>query len=85
MIFVYSRNAAVNRERLSCGRQQIEQGAESVTLPLVPYPNYATNESRKKGDLGFLLFRQTPLDIQIKCVPYEQWRAEQNVASESSK
>lgn len=85
MVFVYSRNAAVNRERLSYGRQQIEQGAESVTLPLVPYPNYATNESRKKGDLGFLLFRQTPLDIQIKCVPYEQWRAEQNVASESSK
>ncbi|MBQ1411510.1 MAG: hypothetical protein IIY94_09560 [Oscillospiraceae bacterium] len=77
MLYIYSRNSAVNRARLELGRAELERGAVTLTLPLVPYPDYLTNEHPGKGDLGFLLFRDTPLDTPLIFVPYESWTAAQ--------
>ena len=75
MLFVYSRNNAVNRQRLELGGRALAQGAASLELPLAPYPEFLTNEQIPKGDLGFLLYRQTPLDVPIRFVDYDSWTA----------
>lgn len=75
MLFVYSRNNAVNRQRLELGGRALAQGAASLELPLAPYPEFLTNEQIQKGDLGFLLYRQTPLDVPIRFVDYDSWTA----------
>ncbi len=74
LLFVYGRNSAVNRERIELGRAAVSQGAERVELPLVPYPDFMTNEQIDKGDLGFLIFRETPLDTPLRFLPYELWQ-----------
>ena len=76
LIVVYFCNNAVFRHRLEYGRAQAAEGAEQVTLPLVPFPGYARNEQQWKGDVSYLIYREAPWDVAFTFVPYDQWSGE---------
>lgn len=73
---VYGRNYTVDRQRLAWARDQLEQGAEELVLPLVPYRDYVTNERWKKRDLSFILYREEPFDTPLRCLFYDEWVAQ---------
>ena len=71
----YACNWAVFHQRLNYGRAQAAAGAEQVTLPLVPFPGFARNEQHWKGDVSYLIYRETPWDVAFTFLPYDQWSA----------
>lgn len=73
MIGIYGSNYAVNQWRISLGQEQISAGAESITLPLVPFEKYCINEHTGKGDLSFILYKDVPFDVQLKFVFYDDF------------
>ena len=73
LIGVYFGNCAVFRQRLDYGRELAEQGAVQMTLPLLPFAGFARNEQLWKGDLSYLIYRETPWDVAFTFVPFGQW------------
>lgn len=70
LIFVYACNFFVYHHRLKDAQSQVACGATEVTLPLVPFPGWTVNEYRGKGDLSYIIYRQTPWDVDLEFVPY---------------
>ena len=77
LIVIYFCNNAVFRQRLEYGRARAAEGAEQVTLPLVPFPGYARNEQQWKGDVSYLIYREAPWDVAFTFIPYDQWSGEE--------
>ena len=73
LIIIYSCNCTVFRHRLDYGRALAEQGAEQITLPLVPFPGFSRNEQQWKGDVSYLIYRETPWDVSFTFIPWSQW------------
>ena len=70
LVFIYFENNRVFRQRLDYGLEQAGRGAEQVTLPLVPFPGFSRNEQIWKGDVSYLIYRETPWDVAFTFVPY---------------
>ena len=51
----------------------VEQGAEQITLPLVPFPGFSRNEQQWNGDVSYLIYRETPWDVSFTFIPWSQW------------
>lgn len=73
LVFIYWSNRQVYCRRMEDAQAQVAQGAEQVTLPLVPFPGYARNEQIWKGDVSYQIYRETPWDVAFTFVPYDQW------------
>lgn len=73
LIFVYGVNCRVYYQRLSYAREQVAAGADSITLPLLPFAGFARNEQEWKGDLSYQIYRETPWDVSFTFVSYETW------------
>lgn len=76
LIGVYGVNCAVYHQRLDLARTQAAQGAEEVTLPILPFSGWAVNEQQWKGDICYLAYRETPWDVTFHFVPYREWSPE---------
>lgn len=76
LVLVYACNFWVYHQRLTDARQQVAQGAQELTLPLLPFPGWVTNELPGKGDISYLIYRDTPWDVAFQFVPYGQWPLE---------
>lgn len=73
LIFIYGSNYRVYCDRLATARAQVAQGEQTVTLPLVPYRGWTSNENPGKGDISYLVYRDTPWDVGFEFVPYKEW------------
>jgi len=73
LVLIYGCNCAVYHQRLSEARQQVEAGAAELTLPLLPFNGWVTNELPGKGDISYLVYRDTPWDVAFTFLPYGQW------------
>lgn len=73
LIGVYSANFLVYHQRLDSARLQVAQGARELTLPLVPFTGWTVNEQRNKGDICFLVYRDTAWDVPVQFVPYREF------------
>ena len=60
-------------QRLDYAREQAAAGAESITLPLLPYSHWAINETVWKGDISYLVYREAPWDVAFTFVPWEEY------------
>lgn len=76
LLLVYGCNAVVYHQRLDSARTQVEQGAVSVSLPLLPFSGWAVNELPGKGDISYLVYRNTPWDVSFTFVPWEEFSPE---------
>ena len=74
LVWVYSCNCLVYHQRLSYAREQAA-GAESITLPLLPYDRWAINETVGKGDISYLVYREVPWDVAFTFVPWAEYTA----------
>lgn len=75
LVWVYSCNCLVYHQRLSYAREQTAAGAESITLPLLPYDQWAINETVWKGDISYLVYREVPWDVAFTFVPWAEYTA----------
>lgn len=75
LVWVYSCNCLVYHQRLSYAREQAAAGAESITLPLLPYDQWAINETVWKGDISYLVYREVPWDVAFTFVPWAEYTA----------
>lgn len=73
MIGVYGANFRVYHQRLVYAQVQAAQGAEEVTLPLVPFRGWTANEQVSKGDICYLVYREEPWDVSFRFVPYQEF------------
>lgn len=73
LIGVYGANFTVYHQRLNSARSQVSQGAEEITLPLVPFTGWAVNEQTVKGDICYLVYRDEPWDVSFQFVPYREF------------
>lgn len=71
LVALYACNFTVYHQRLEYAWEQVEAGAQSVTLPLVPFNGWVTNEFPGKGDISYLVYRQSPWDVSFTFVPWE--------------
>ena len=71
LVALYACNFTVYHQRLEYAWEQVEAGAQSVTLPLVPFNGWVTNEFPGKGDISYLVYRQSPWDVSFTFVPRE--------------
>lgn len=74
LICLYGCNCLVYHQRLAYARQQAALGAREITLPLLPFPGWTANEFPGKGDLSYLVYRETPWDVAFQMVPFDQWQ-----------
>lgn len=74
LLFVYSANAQVHQQRMDYANQQIQTGAEEVTLPMLPYTAFVTNEGVSKGDISYVCYREQPWDVKFRFVPWKEWK-----------
>ena len=72
LLAVYGCNCLAYHQRLDYGQAQAEAGAESLTLPLLPFSQWAINETVWKGDLSYLIYREVPWDVALSFVPWEE-------------
>lgn len=70
LVALYACNFTVYHQRLAYANQQVEEGADSLTLPLVPFNGWVTNELPGKGDISYLVYRETPWDVSFTFVPW---------------
>lgn len=75
LVWVYGCNCLVYHQRLSYAREQAAAGAESITLPLLPYDRWAINETVWKGDISYLVYREVPWDVAFTFVPWAEYTA----------
>lgn len=73
LIGVYSANCLVYHQRLDSARLQVAQGAQEVTVPLVPFTGWTVNEQLNKGDICFLVYREVAWDVPVQFVRYEKY------------
>lgn len=73
LVGVYSANCLVYHRRLDSARLQVSQGAQEVTVPLVPFPGWTVNEQLNKGDICFLVYRDVAWDVPARFVLYEEF------------
>ena len=73
LLVVYGSNFSIYHQRLNSARLQAAQGAEEVVLPLLPFSSWAANEQRGKGDISYLVYRETPWDVAFRFVPYSEY------------
>jgi len=73
LVFLYGCNCVVFHQRLALGREAAAQGQQTVTLPLLPFAGFARNEQIWKGDVSYLIYRESPWDVSFTFVPYRQW------------
>ena len=71
LVALYACNFTVYHQRLEYAWEQVEAGAQSITLPLVPFNGWVTNEFPGKGDISYLVYRQSPWDVSFTFVPWE--------------
>ena len=71
LVWIYGCNCLAYHQRLDFAQSQAEAGAEEVTLPLLPYRQWAINENPGKGDLSYLVYRERPWDVALTFVPWE--------------
>lgn len=71
LVALYACNFTVYHQRLEYAWEQVEAGVQSVTLPLVPFNGWVTNEFPGKGDISYLVYRQSPWDVSFTFVPWE--------------
>ena len=71
LVFVYGANFMVYHDRLQQAQSEVAAGSDSVTLPLVPFPGWSSNEHPGKGDLSYLIYDQVPWDVELDFVPYQ--------------
>lgn len=76
LLLVYSSNCLVYHQRLNSARLQAAQGAEEITLPLLPFSGWAANEQRGKGDISYLVYQETPWDVAFRFVPYGEYEVQ---------
>ena len=76
LVWVYGCNCLAYHQRLDCAQEQAAAGAESVTLPLLPYSDWAINENVWKGDISYLVYQETPWDVAFTFVPWEEYTGE---------
>ncbi len=75
VIGIYGANFLVYHQRLDNARLQAFQGAEEITLPLVPFHGWAVNEQLSKGDICYLVYREEPWDVSFKFVLYREYES----------
>lgn len=75
IIGVYGANFLVYHQRLDSARLQTAQGAEEITLPLVPFHGWAVNEQLSKGDICYLVYREEPWDVSFRFVLYWEYKS----------
>lgn len=80
LIFIYSCNCVVYRQRLAFGREAATTQVDYVTLPILPFPGFARNEQQWKGDISYQVYRETPWDLDFYFIPYRQWAQQQDAA-----
>lgn len=71
LLWIYGTNCLAYHQRLDYAREQAAAGAESITLPLLPYSHWAINETVWKGDISYLVYREAPWDVAFTFVPWE--------------
>lgn len=74
LLFVYCENNRVHQERMAYAKEQIAAGASEVTLPLLPYRAFVTNEGTSKGDISYVCYREEPWDVKFRFVLWEEWK-----------
>lgn len=74
LLFVYCENNRVHQERMAYAKEQIDRGASEVTLPLLPYRAFVTNEGTSKGDISYVCYREEPWDVKFRFVLWEEWK-----------
>lgn len=70
LFWVYGSNCRVYHQRLDYAQTQVQAGAQTVTLPLVPFPGWTVDEEQGKGDISYLVYRQSPWDVTFTFVPW---------------
>lgn len=78
LLFVYCENNRVHQERMAYAKEQIAAGASEVTLPLLPYRAFVTNEGTSKGDISYVCYREKPWDVKFHFVLWEEWKGYEN-------
>lgn len=76
LLLVYGSNCLVYHQRLNSARLQAAQGAEEITLPLLPFSGWTANEQRGKGDISYLVYRETPWDVTFRFIPYKEYEVQ---------
>lgn len=74
LLVVYGGNCLAYHQRLSGAMEQVEGGAQELTLPLLPHDRWAINENPGKGDLSYLIYREKPWDVALTFVPWEEYQ-----------
>ena len=82
LLFVYHENDRVHQERMDYAEAQIAQGAEEVTLPLLPYRAFVTNEGTSKGDISYVCYREEPWDVKFRFVLWKDWEGYENESND---
>ena len=72
LVWIYGCNCLAYHQRLDYAQSQAAAGAEALTLPLLPFADWAINETVWKGDLSYLVYRETPWDVALTFVPWEE-------------
>ena len=76
LVLVYGCNFTVYHQRLDYALQQVQAGENQLTLPLVPFNGWVTNELPGKGDISYLVYRETPWDVGFTFLPYGAFLAQ---------
>ncbi len=71
LVALYACNFVAYHHRLDYANQQVEAGADSLTLYLLPFNGWVTNELPGKGDISYLVYRDTPWDVTFTFIPWE--------------
>ena len=74
LVGIYSCNCLAYHRRLSFAREQAAAGAEHLTLPLLPFSQWAINENPGKGDISYLVYREEPWDVSFTFVPWDEYQ-----------
>lgn len=74
LVGIYGSNCLAYHQRLTYAQGQAATGAEQLTLPLLPFSAWAINENPGKGDISYLVYRETPWDVSFTFVPWEEYR-----------
>lgn len=63
LLFIYSENFSVHRERMAIAEAAASRSDAEVTVPAFPYPSYL--HATDPGKIGHAYYRQEPMDMLI--------------------
>ncbi|WP_043929988.1 DUF6056 family protein [Bacillus sp. EB01] len=77
LIYVFTMNGMVDRERMSYIHEQIEKGEKVITLTRLPHERYLWVSTPIIPSLQYDFFKEfhgIPEDIEFKVIPYGKWK-----------